>query len=183
VTAAVAALNRLELAGESVRAAVGALAAGRPGWVAGVLDVPGWTRKYGTPVTDWHPPASRKKQDELAVTCAADGSGLLRAVCGRRSPAWLAEIPAAGTLRQVLVQDYALVSHDGGREVITRREKTWQEGGDGFPPGRSRIASAFGTDARWGVKRDESWLGCKLHVTGTCADAPACGCAGRGLRP
>jgi transposase len=179
VTAAVAALNRLELAGESVRAAVEALTAAHPGWVAGVLDVPGWTRKYGTPVTDWHPPASKKQQDELAVTYARDGYGLLRAVYDKRSPAWLAELPAVETLRRVLVQNYTLTI-DGGREVIRRREKTWQEGGDGLPPGRSRIASPFDTDARWGAKREESWLGYKLHVTETCDDAPACGCAAGG---
>src|SRR5487761_644032 len=180
VVAAVAALNRLELAGESVRAAVEALAAAHPGWVAGVLDVPGWTAKYGTPVTDWHPPASKKKQDELAVTYAKDGYALLRAVYDRRSPAWLAEIPAVETLRRVLVQNYTLVIHADGREVVKRREK--QPEGDGLPPGRSRIASPFDTDARWGAKRDEFWLGYKLHVTETCDDAPACGCGGAETR-
>lgn len=173
VAAAVAALNRLELAGESVRAAVEALAAAAPGWVADVLDVPGWTRKYGTPVTDWHPPASKKKQDELAVTYARDGYGLLRAVYDSRSPAWLADIPAVQVLRQVLVQNYTLVI-DGGREVITRREK--EPDGDGLPPARSRIASPFDTSARQGAKRDTFWLGYKLHVTETCDGVPPCGC-------
>jgi hypothetical protein len=94
----------------------------------------------------------------------------------RPRPGW--ELPAVETLRQVLVQNYTLVIHADGREVVRRREKTWQEGGDGLPPGRSRIASPFDTDARWGAKRDEPWLGYKLHVTETCDDAPACGCAG-----
>ncbi len=83
------------------------------------------------------------------------------------------------TLRKVLVQDYTLVIHANGREVIKRREKKQPEG-DGIPPGRYRIASPYDTDARWGAKRDESWLGCKLHVTETCDDAPPCGCAGPG---
>ena len=180
VIAAVAALSRLELAGESVRAAVESLAAAHPGWTAGVLHVSEWTRKYGTPVPGWHLPASKKKQDELAVTYARDGYALLRAVYDKGSPAWLAELPAVETLRKVLVQNYTLVICADGREVIKRREKTWQEGGDGLPPGRSRIASPYDTDARWGAKRDESWLGYKLHVTETCDDAPPCGCAGPG---
>ena len=180
VIAAVAALNRLELAGESVRAALEALTAARPDWVAGVLHVSEWTRKYGTPVTDWHPPASKAKQDELAVTYAKDGYALLRAVYDPRSPAWLAELPAVETLRQVLVQNYTLVIHPGGREVVKRREK--QPEGDGLPPGKRRIASPFDTDARWGAKREEFWLGYKLHVTETCDDAPACGCGGAGTR-
>ena len=137
-----------------------------------------WTRKYGTPVPGWHLPASKKKQDELAVTYAKDGYALLRAVYDKASPSWLAELPAVETLRKVLVQNYTLVIHAGGREVVKRREK--QPEGDGIPPGRYRIASPYDADARWGAKRDESWLGYKLHVTETCDDAPPCGCAGPG---
>ena len=33
---------------------------------------------------------------------------------------------------------------------------------------------------RWGVKREEFWLGYKLHVTETCDDEPRCGCPGDG---
>ena len=55
--------------------------------------------------------------------------------------------------------------------MVKRREK--QPEGDGLPPGRYRIASPYDTDARWGAKRDESWLGYKLHVTETCDDVPA----------
>jgi hypothetical protein len=140
VVAAVAELNQLELARESVRAAVGARTAAHPGWVAGALHVSDWTRKYGTPLPGWNLPASKKKQDEFAVTCAKDGYALLRAVSDKASPAWLAELPAVGTLRQVLVQDYTLVIHANGREVVKRRENKQPEG-DGIPPGRYRIAS------------------------------------------
>ena len=58
----------------------------------------------------------------------------------------------------------------GGKEVIKRREK--EPEGDGLPPGHARIASPYDTDARWGVKRDSFWLGCKLHVTETCDGEP-----------
>jgi Transposase DDE domain len=39
----------------------------------------------------------------------------------------------------------------------------------GLPPGRSRITSPYDLDARWGVKRDTFWNGCKVHVTETSA--------------
>jgi transposase len=179
VIAAVAGLNQLEPARESVRAAVEALTAAYPGWVAGALHVSGWARRYGTPLPCWSLPSSKKKQDEFAVACAKDGYALLRAVCDKGSPGWLAELPAVETLRQVLVQNFTLVTHADGREVVKRREKK-QPRGDGIPPGRYRIASPCDTDARWGAKRDESWLGYKLHITETCDDAPPCGCAGPG---
>ena len=73
VVAAVAALNRLELAGESVRAAVEALAAAHPGWLAQRICVPDRAGRYGTPLTSWRPPASQARQDELAIAYARDG--------------------------------------------------------------------------------------------------------------
>ena len=51
MVAAVAALNRLELAGESVRAALEALTAAHPDWVASGECVPDFARRYGTPMT------------------------------------------------------------------------------------------------------------------------------------
>ena len=174
VIAAVAALNRLELAGESVRAALEALTAAHPAWVAQRICVPDFARRYGTPMTSWRPPASQAKRDELAIAYARDGYALLEAVCDSTSPAWLREIPAIDVLRRVLQQNYTRTITGNGREVIKRREK--EPEGDGLPPGHIRIASPYDTDARWGVKREEFWLGYKLHVTETCDDPPPCSC-------
>jgi hypothetical protein len=174
VIAAIAALNRLELVGESVRAALEALAAAHPDWLAQRICVPGFARRYGTPMTSWRPPASQAKRDELAIAYARDGYALLEAVYDSSAPAWLREIPAAEVLRRVLVQNYTRTITGNGREVIKRREK--EPEGDGLPPGHLRIASPYDTDARWGVKREEFWLGYKLHVTETCDDPPPCSC-------
>jgi transposase len=174
VVAAVAALNRLELAGESVRAAVEALAAAHPDWLAERICVPDWTRRYGTPMTSWRPPQSEARREELAIACARDGYALLEAVYDSSAPGWLRELPAVDVLRRVLLQNYTRAITAGGREVIKRREK--EPEGDGLPPGHARIASPYDTDARWGVKRDTFWLGYKLHVTETCDDPPPCTC-------
>jgi transposase len=173
VVAAVAALSRLELAGESVRAVLEALAVAHPDWLGQRICVSDFARRYGTPMTSWHPPASQAKRDELAITYARDGYALLEAVYDSAAPAWLRELPAVDVLRRVLVQNYTRTI-TGGREVIKRREK--EPEGDGLPPGHIRIASPYDTDARWGVKRDTFWLGYKLHVTETCDDPPPCSC-------
>ena len=177
VAAAVAALNRLELAGESVRAALEALAASHPAWTKSVID-DSWMRRYGTPVTSWRPPMTEKKRDELAVAYAQDGYALLGAVYDPASPHWLREIPAVQVLRTVLLQNYVITVDENGREVVRRREKSASEGGDGLPPGDKRIASPYDADARWSVKREEFWLGYKLHITETCDDQLPCGCGG-----
>ena len=174
VVAAVAALNRLQLAGESVRAALEALTAAHPDWVAQRICVSDWARRYGTPMTSWRPPAPKAKQDELAIAYARDGYALLEAVYDPSSPGWLREIPAVDVLRLVLLQNYTRVIYADGREVVRRREK--EPEGDGLPPGHMRIASPYDADARWGVKREEFWLGYKLHVSETCDDPPPCTC-------
>ena len=173
VVAAVAALNRLELAGESVRAALEALAAAHPDWVEQRICVPDLARRYGTPMTSWRPPVSQARRDELAIAYARDGYALLEAVWDRSAPGWLRGLPAVEVLRRVLLQNYTRTI-TGGKEVIKRREK--EPEGDGLPPGHARIASPYDTDARWGVKREEFWLGYKLHITETCDDPPPCTC-------
>lgn len=176
VVAAVASLNRLELAGESVRAALEAIAAAHPAWLGATVHAGEWARRYGAPLTGWHPPSSKKKQDELAIAYARDGYALLEAAYDRASPAWLGELPALETLRLVLLQNYTRTVHADGREVVKRREKAPE--GDGLPPAHRRIASPWDADARWGMKRDEAWLGYKLHVTEACDDVPPCDCGG-----
>jgi transposase len=172
VISAVRDLNRLELAGESVRAAVQALAAAAPGWVAEVVDVPDWSARYDTRIGTWRMPSSVTKRDQLAIVYARDGYALLDAVYDRRSPSWLRELDAVQILRVVLLQNYTVTVDARGREVVRRRGKS-SGGGDGLPPGHARITSPYDTDARWSVKRDVFWNGFKLHVTETCTDAPA----------
>ena len=177
VVAAVAGLTRLELAGEAVRAALEALTAAHPDWVAQRICVPDFARRYGTPMTSWRPPQSEARREKLAIAYARDGYALLEAVYDLSSPGWLRELPAVDVLRRVLLQNYTRTITSDGREVIRRREK--EPDGDGLslsPPGHARIASPYDLDARWGVKREEFWLGYKLHITETYDDAPACTC-------
>src|SRR6266851_7313594 len=57
VLGAIRALNRLELAGETLRAALEALAVAAPGWLAGVIG-PSWQQVYGARIDDLHLPES-----------------------------------------------------------------------------------------------------------------------------
>jgi transposase len=170
VVAAVRDLNRLELAGESVRACVEALAAAAPGWLAEAVDVAGWNDRYGVRVDSWRLPASQAKRAELALAYGRDGFALLEAVYACGAPAWLAEVPAVDVLRQVLLQNYTRTVNEDGQEVVKRREAEV----DGLPPGRGRLSSPYDTDARWGVKRDTFWNGYKVHASETC-DTPEAG--------
>jgi transposase len=168
VISAVRDLNRLELAGESVRAALEAVAVVAPDWLAAVIDVAGWGRRYGARIDTWRLPTSTTKRAELVVGYGTDALVLLRAVGDSAAPPWLRELPAVDVLRRVLVQNYLVTTDAVGREVIRAREAEQ----DGLPPGRTRLTSPYDTDARWAAKGDELyWNGYKVHVTETC-DTP-----------
>lgn len=170
VISAVRDLNRLELAGEAVRAALEVLAVAAPGWLAGAIDAPGWAPRYGRRIDSWRLPASAAKRDELALTYGRDGFALLGAVYAGDAPGWLAELPAVEALRVVLLQNYTRTRTPDGREVIKRRETEV----DGLPPGRGRVASPYDLDARWAAKgEDLFWCGYKVHFSETCHRAPA----------
>jgi hypothetical protein len=165
VISAVRDLNRLEVAGESVRACLETLSVAAPGWLATVIDVGEWAHRYGPRIDSWRLPASQAKRDRLAQVYGTDAVALLRAVFAGEAPAWLAELPAVQTLRTVLVQNYVITSDSRGREVIRRREADT----DGLPPARSRITSPYDTDTRWAAKGDDLfWNGYKVHLTETC---------------
>jgi transposase len=165
VLAVVRDLNRLELAGESVRACVEALAVAAPGWLPTVIDVPDWAQRYGARVDSWRLPTSQTKRKQLADTYGTDALALLRAVYGPQTPDWLCELPAVEVLRRVLVQNYRIRTAARGREVITRREADT----DGLPPGRLRIGSPYDIDTRWAAKgEDLYWNGYKVHLSETC---------------
>ena len=156
-------LNRLELAGESVRAALEALAAAAPGWLAGVIEV-SWQQVYGQRIDNMRLPESEAKRRELAVAYGRDGYRLLEAVRAAGAPGWLAELPAVQTLRRVWVQQYYRVVDERGEQVMRRRPAS----GHGLPPGRLRIVSPCDLDARYSEKRGQGWKGYKVHLTETC---------------
>ena len=142
--AAIRGLNRLELAGESVRAALEALAAAAPDWLAAVIDelLAAGLRAADRP--DLRLPASE--------TARAQAGGAVRP--GRLPPAgrgpcpgapgWLRELPAVQALRRVWVQQYYRVTGEHGEKVI------WREASEqGLPPGRAQLVSPYDTDARY----------------------------------
>ncbi len=98
VVGAVRDLNRLELAGESVRACLEALAACAPSWLAEVVDVPGWSWRYLARVDSWRLPTSEAKRTELALAYARDGYALVEACYRADAPGWVREVQAVQVL-------------------------------------------------------------------------------------
>jgi transposase len=167
VLARIRVLNRLELAGETVRAALEALAVAAPTWLARHIDN-GWQKRYEARMDIWRLPTSESKRATLAMRYGADGYALLeairRGVAAGEAPLWLAELPAVEALRRIWIQQYYRQIDADGREVIARREASVH----GLPPGMFRLISPYDLDARYSVKRDIRWAGYKVHVSESC---------------
>src|SRR6266478_2661543 len=168
VLGAIRALNRLELAGETLRAALEALAAAAPGWLAGVID-PSWQRVYGARIDDLHLPESQAARKDLMVRYGADGYYLLEQVHGPDAPGWLRELPAVQALRRIWIQQFCLDVGAGGEKVI------WRGAEQGLPPARSRLVSPYDLDVRYAEKRGKGWTGYKVHLSETCHEPDAAG--------
>jgi transposase len=123
-------LNRLELAGESVRAALEALAAAAPGWLATVIDA-SWQDRYGQRIGQIRLPASQARRDALAAGYGTDGYRLLEAVRQPGAPGWARDLPAVQALRRIWIQQYYREVSGRGEKVIRR------EAEQGLPPGQS----------------------------------------------
>ena len=160
-------LNRLELAGESVRAVLEALAAAAPTWLAQAVPVAEWELRYAARVDSWRLPPSKTKRDRLAEVYGQEAHRLLHAIHAPGAPVWLREIEAVQLLRRIFMQTYYVHTDVRGLEVVRKREAEV----DGVPPGHLRLASPYDRDARWSAKGDELfWCGYKVHLTETCDD-------------
>jgi transposase len=143
VLARVRRLNRIDLVGETVRAALNALAVAAPDWL----------QQHS--LSDWW-------MEALALTVGQDGVTLLAAIEAEPQVLWLREIPAVQTLQQVWAQHYQV-----------REGTLFWRPRDDLPPASALIASPYDVDARYTLKRATEWVGYKVHLTETCdADRP-----------
>lgn len=158
VLAAVRALNRLELVGETLRHALNMLATVAPVWLrAHIPDA--WIERYGQRRDEYRLPKGKAAQGELAETIGIDGSVLLTAIYANETPMWLREVPAVETLRRVWLQNY-LQTANGVR---------WRSNDD-IPPAALFISSPYDVEAHLGKKGSTCWIGYKVAMTETCED-------------
>jgi transposase len=161
VLAAIRTLNHLELVGETLRAALNAVARSAPEWLAR-QNRPDWVERYGARVEQYRLPKGEAARQALGEAMGTDGHDLLAALFAETERFWLCRLPAVERLRIVWIQQF---HHDQGRV-------RWRLPGD-QPPVNQRLHSPYDPDARYAKKRDTSWIGYKVHLTETCeADRP-----------
>ncbi len=158
VVGAVRELNRLEIVGETLHAALNVLAQIAPAWLRERVDA-GWFERYGERFGDYRLPKPERERHALAEIVGQDGMALLDIVLGPGAPDYLRAVPAVDVLRRVWLQHFR-VDADGGKV-------RWREQRD-FPPSALMISSPYDLDVRYSQKRGTEWKGFKVHLTETC---------------
>jgi len=147
VLAAVRALNRVAVVGETLRHALDSLAVAAPAWLRARCR-PEWGERYARRLEDAQRPKGRSAREAFAVAIGADGDALLGAVYAPAVLAWLREIPASETLRRVWMQQFRL---EGGTVL-------WR-GADDIPPATVFSGSPYDEDAHSARKSITAWVG------------------------
>ena len=158
ITGAIRLLNRVVLAGETIRHALDTIAAVAPVWLQTIAE-PEWFKRYGKPVHEYKMPKDKEKRAALASQSGADGIALLTAIYEDLDMCWLREVEAVETLRLIWIQQFY---YEG--EQIQLRNKRDQT------TATELMVSPYDTDARIGQKRQTYWRGYKVHLT-ECCDA------------
>ena len=164
--AAVRTLNRLELVGETLRAALNAIAVAAPDWLR-VVAPPEWHDRYDRRVEDMRLPDTPPKREAYAAQVGADGFVLLDALDRAGAPADAAALPEVAVLRRVWARHFERVeaAGDGGGTGVGARLRPVQGRGPA-----DRVESPYDTEARFRSKRDTKWTGYMVHLTETCGE-------------
>jgi transposase len=158
ILAAVRALNRIEVVGETLRHALNTLAVVAPEWLRAVSP-PDWRDRYARRAEDDRLPTTQAARAALTLTIGQDGWQSLAAVDHPDAPPWLRAVPAIATLRRVWMQNY----WRAGAQL------RWREA-DNIPPAAQFISSPYDVDAHYARKYTTQWVGYKVHLTETCED-------------
>jgi transposase len=155
----VRALNSLESVGESMRAALNAIAEQEPDWLAAHLD-PDWFERYVHRFEMARFPKAESKKEQLRKQVGQDVDRLLRAIDDPSGPEAVRSLPEVALLRQIFAQHYEKKED----------QVQWRDGP--AVENHERVVSPYDPEARSSRKRDTTWLGYKVHLTETCDQDP-----------
>ncbi len=165
VLAAIRVLNRLELVGETIRAALDDLATVAPDWLRSVAPVQ-WYHRYSRRIEDNRLPESQEQRQAYAQMVGEDGFQLLDLLQELDAPPQADQLSGVAALRQVLVRHYE--RQENGPTGCQVRFKANKE----LPPAREGIESPYDQEARFRSRHEITWTGYQVHLSETCdADA------------
>jgi transposase len=165
VLASIRTLNRLELVGETLRAALNELATVAPDWLRAVAPK-AWYERYALRVEDGRLPRTAAEREAYARTVGEDGFALLDRLDEPATPEELRRLPGVEVLRRVwarqFVREPAGPPASGGARLRAKDEPP--------PSGTEPVESPYDTEARFRTRSGTSWVGYVVHLSETCED-------------
>jgi transposase len=147
ILAAVRALNRIEVVGDTLRHALHHLAVVAPAWLR-AISPPEWKDRDARRAEDDRLPTTAAARAALALTIGPDGERLLSTVDQADPPPCLREVPAVAILRRVWIP------HD----LWDGTQLRWREA-DNIPPAAPCISSPDDAEAHYARKHTTPWVG------------------------
>jgi transposase len=167
VVAAIRLMHRVELVGETLRAALNDLAVQAPGWLRTVAPAE-WYERYQRRSEQGRLPKGKEAREQYAQTVGEDGFALLDHLAAPTTPPQLRELPSVKTLQVIWGQQYERQPFGkpagGSSNRLPVRWKALTE----LPRATEQLESPYDLDARYRTKRDTHWLGYMVHYTETC---------------
>lgn len=159
VLAAIRQLNRLELVGEVLRAALNEIALVQPEWLKTVISND-WFERYSWRLDNYRLPKNKDERQSLGLLIGFNGHYLLEKIYFySQIKLNLCQLKSVEILRLVWLQQY----------TFDESGLVWRSPDNGgLPPNSNRIESPYDIDARNSTKRDINWTGYKVHITETC---------------
>ena len=164
VLAAIRTLNRLELVGETLRAALNELATVAPDWLREAAPK-AWYERYALRVEDGRLPRSAAEREAYARTVGGDGFALLDRLDEPSTPEELRGLPKVLILRQVWDRHFVReggAPPGGGARLRAKDEPP--------PSATEPVELPYDTQARFRTRSGVSWTGYVVHLTETCDD-------------
>jgi transposase len=165
VLASVRELNRLELIGETLRAALNEIATVEPRWLQGVAP-PVWYERYSHRIEDSRLPGTPAKRHAYAQTIGEDGVALLQLVDALAAPASLKHLPKVRALGTAWARHFVYLPPPAAEERPGVRFKTNGE----LAQAEELIESPYDPEARYRSKSGLHWTGYMVHFSETCDD-------------
>ncbi|HEX6011077.1 MAG TPA: IS1182 family transposase [Geminicoccaceae bacterium] len=163
VLASIRALNRLELLGETLRAALNEIATVAPDWLRGAAPR-AWYERYARRVEDGRLPRAAAEREAYARAVGEDGFALLDRLDEPAAPEGLGRLPAVEVLRRVWARHFV---REGGAPPGGVRLRAKDEPP---PPATEPVESPYDTEARFRTRSGTSWVGYVVHLSEACED-------------
>jgi transposase len=158
VLAKIRSRNRVEVVGETFRAALNSLAVVAPQWLKEQIQQE-WIERSEHRVEDYRLPDGKQAREADALVIGPEGLILLNTRDAPEAPSWLREVPAVQTLRRVWLQNC----------WWEEGELRWRSLAD-LPAAGDCGNAPSDPEAQSAKKRDTGWVGYQVQLTETCDD-------------